>query len=203
MRFAGLLLLFYCACTSSAHALTLEEVESNLSSFEILKSSFQQTRYVSGLSAPLESSGHLLLARNNGLAWIQAKPFEVSFIFTEDLFTEVFPGQPKKITKKTDKAQIFKLTNLFATFFSGGHKVLKDFFDLQLSSESAQLWQIILVPKNSRLKKIIKEVHIQGSQLIDQVTVYETNGNSAVIRFYDTVTDSKLLNDEKNYYFQK
>lgn len=202
MRLAGLIVLLCCASSSVAHALTLGEVESNLSSFELLKSNFQQTRYVSGLSAPLESSGHLFLSRDDGLAWIQVKPFGISFIFTEDLFVENSPGQLKKVSKRSDKPQIFKLIALFETFFSGNYQILSDFFDLEFSFEGGQLWQLILIPKDTRLKKIIKEIHVQGSQLINQVTLYENSGNRAVIRFYDTVTDSKLLNDEKKYYFQ-
>lgn len=202
MRTVAIFFMMFWLSASFGNAMTLEDVERNLSSINVFRSNFSQTRYVSGLSEPLESSGHLLLLKNSGLAWIQKKPFEVSFIFTEEHFVQKFPGQGEKVTKRSERPQIFRLTDLFATIFSGGHKFLKDYFELQFFPQDNDSWKIILVPIDARLKKVFMSVQLLGSQLINQATIYETSGNKTVINFYDMKTDSVILSDEENYFFK-
>jgi len=202
MRSCGLFLLTLLFLSSNACAVTLAEVESGLSGFDVLRSSYRQTRHVAGLSAPLEASGNLLMTRENGLAWMQEKPFQVSYVFTDDSLIENSPGVPKKLTKKADKPQLFQVANLFTTIFSGDKKLLKEYFELQFITQDNDLWKIILVPKNSRLKKFFKSVQLQGSQLVEIVTVYEASGNKTVINFYNMTTGPTLLSDEEKSYFQ-
>ncbi len=202
MRSFGLSLLTLLFLSSHACAVTLDEVESDLSGFDTLRSSYRQTRHVSGLSAPLEASGSLLMTRDNGLAWMQEKPFQVSYVFTDDNFIENSPGGSRKVTKKADKPQLFQVANLFTTIFSGDKKLLKEYFELQFITQDNDLWKIILVPKNSRLKKFFKSVQLQGSQLVEIVTVYEASGNKTVINFYNMTTGPTLLSDEEKSYFQ-
>jgi outer membrane lipoprotein-sorting protein len=202
MRAFCLLLLTLLFWSSLTCAVTLDEVESDLSSFDTLRSSYRQTRHVSGLSAPLEASGSLLMSRDNGLAWMQEKPFQVSYVFTDDNFIENSPGGSRKVTKKADKPQLFQVANLFSTIFSGDKKLLKEYFELQFLTQDNALWKIILIPKNSRLKKLFKSVQLQGSQLVEIVTVYEASGNKTVINFYNMTTEPIQLSDEEKSYFQ-
>jgi outer membrane lipoprotein-sorting protein len=202
MRAFCLLLLTLLSWSSLTCAVTLDEVESDLSSFDTLRSSYRQTRHVSGLSSPLEASGSLLMTRDNGLAWMQEKPFQVSYVFTDDNFIENSPGGSRKVTKKADKPQLFQVANLFSTIFSGDKKLLKEYFELQFLTQDNALWKIILIPKNSRLKKLFKSVQLQGSQLVEIVTVYEAGGNKTVINFYNMTTGPTLLSDEEKSYFQ-
>ncbi len=202
MRALCLLLLTLLFWPSLTYAVTLDDVESDLSSFDTLRSSYRQTRHVSGLSAPLEASGSLLMTRDNGLAWMQEKPFQVSYVFTDDNFIENSPGGSRKVTKKADKPQLFQVANLFSTIFSGDKKLLKEYFELQFLTQDNALWKIILIPKNSRLKKLFKSVQLQGSQLVEIVTVYEASGNKTVINFYNMTTETTPLSDEEKSYFQ-
>jgi len=202
MRAFCLLLLTLLSWSSLTCAVTLDEVESDLSSFDTLRCSYRQTRHVSGLSAPLEASGSLLMTRDNGLAWMQEKPFQVTYVFTDDNFIENSPGGSRKVTKKADKPQLFQVANLFSTIFSGDKKLLKEYFELQFLTQDNALWKIILIPKNSRLKKLFKSVQLQGSQLLEIVTVYEASGNKTVINFYNMTTGPTLLSDEEKSYFQ-
>ena len=202
MRFFGLFLLTLLFLSSYACAETLAEVESDLSGLDTLRSRYRQTRHVSGLSAPLEASGTLLMSRGNGLVWKQEKPFPASYVFTEDSLIENAPGVAEKITKKTDKPQLFRIADLFTTIFAGDKKLLREYFELQFIPRNDDLWKIILVPRSSRLKKFFKSVQLQGSQLLEIVTVYEASGNKTVVNFYDTTTGPTLLSDEEKSYFQ-
>ena len=86
-------------------------------------------------------------------------------------------------------------------------KLDKDwFFDQQLEKYQAVksnfLQTDINYNENSKLKKLFKKILIQGTVLIDKVTILETNGNKSEIDFYNTETSKIELSDEERKFFQ-
>ncbi len=198
--------LFLCLCLGASlvvpcSAVTFPELESNLSGVDVLRAQYRQTRFISGLDAPLDSSGTLLLVRNKGVVWSQVEPFQVQFVLTDEMIAETFGDQPRKIKSKADHGELFRFVGFFSSIFDGDKAALEKTFKIDFVSLNDDRWEMNLTPNIAKIKKVFSGVKLQGRLLVEDVEIVEASGNRTVIHFDDLSTSPTVLSiDEKQYF---
>lgn len=202
MRVATLALVLLLCSTTYGFTLTRTELEQQLLSIQVLRAKYHQTRHVSGLAAPLESSGRLLMAKDTGLVWKQEKPFPAEFVFTESTVSETLPGQPQKVKPRTEQADIFKLVSMITELLQGKTSSLEKIFDTNFKEETDDRWSLVLMPKDSRIRKAFSSITLSGGSLIESMEIIEKSSNKSVIEFLDQSTSPPALTSDETRYFQ-
>lgn len=202
MKLVGLLLALLLAGVFPGHAASRAEVEKRLAYVDVLRARYSQTRYIQGLAEPLTSSGTLLLARLQGLVWTQQEPFRMQYVITRDVLVQNLPGQPRRIRKKAENAELFRFISLFASPLEGRPAQLDELFDISFTQESSAAWTMILVPRPERMRKLFASVTLKGDDFIEEVVISEASGNRTVIKFRDVTTTPSVLSQDEKLYFE-
>ena len=189
-------------CTSPAYAVTLDEVKSHLAAVDVLRASYRQIRFVTGLNEPLESAGTLLLARNTGLVWSQQEPFQVQYVMTDEVLLQQFPGQPRQVKKKADNRELFKFVSLVSSLFAEQGTGLEQSFDIDFAVQAGGAWKITLTPRAANIRKVFATIQLAGKQLVEDVEINEASGNKTLIHFSDMGTSPAFLSTDEKLYFQ-
>ncbi|GAL02452.1 putative transmembrane protein [Photobacterium aphoticum] len=82
---------------TESQTLTLAALQQRLAAQTLVRGDFVQTRHMAMFNAPLVSSGHFLLAQDQGLQWQQTVPFLVSLILTQDKLSQQFADNPAQV----------------------------------------------------------------------------------------------------------
>ena len=198
----SLLLLVFTVIPTRALAVSLQDVEQNLASITTLRGRYQQVRHIKGLAAPLKSSGRLFFDRATGLVWIQEEPFKTSYAFTKERMVISVDKQNKKVIKKDESSDSFRFNELVSTAFAGDHRLILEYFDLQFQDLGEASWKIYLVPKKSVFRRMLRSIQLKGKRHLENVAIFESNGNRTDLDFFGIQTDAGLLSNEENRYFQ-
>jgi len=182
----------------SAQAISLIDLQKQLTSQTLLQGEFTQTKNVKMFKKPLISKGIFLLTQSQGLMWHQQTPFPVSLILTKNKLRQQFSDKPADIIEAKDNPMVFYFSHLFLSLFQGDIKALQAQFNIQLISNK-QGWQLDLTPKSAPLNKVFSTITIQGNQYIDSLTLSELSGDSSVIEFEKvSAIPTKLSKQEKD-----
>ena len=186
-------------CSFSASALTLEQLQQQLMTQQILRGEFTQSKRLKMFKQPLRASGEFLLSHQKGLVWKQITPFPVSLILAEDKLRQQFAGQTAEIIQASDNPMVFYFSHLFLSLFKGDLKALESQFEIHLN-EKKQLdsWSLQLMPSQAPLNKVFKNIYITGKKQIEVLTLVELNGDSSTIQFSNLTTQPPSLSQQEN-----
>ncbi|MGL5178061.1 MAG: outer membrane lipoprotein carrier protein LolA, partial [Aeromonas veronii] len=106
---ARLTLLLLALLSLPTQAITLADVQQQLTAADTRSARFEQERQISGLTQALRSSGELLLVKGKGLWWQQQKPFPLTLTLTPTRMVQQLPGQP---AQTLDSPQLLEFSNL-------------------------------------------------------------------------------------------
>lgn len=140
------------------------------------QANFRQIRYIKASDLTLESTGKLLIQNNTNLTWKQTEPFPHEVIITPTAIYSIENGK----RKETKNPVVFHMSNIVFGLFNGELTDLKKKFEI--SGDTKKL-DIVLKPKDSLLKKIIKKIHVKGKKYIHSFELYEKSGNTLKITF--------------------
>ena len=193
-------LLFLCG-SFSAQAITLDNLQKQLTAQTLLRGDFTQTKNVKMFKKPLLSNGSFLLTQSQGLVWQQKKPFPVSLILTKDKLRQQFSDKPADIIQAKDNPMVFYFSHLFLSLFQGDIKALQAQFDIVLSNNKEN-WKLELTPKSTPLNKVFSTITIEGHQYIKSLVLAELNGDSSVILFNNTSEQPNTLTKQEKDAFK-
>ncbi|WP_318507068.1 LolA family protein [Photobacterium leiognathi] len=190
----------------SAHAITLEQLQKNLSSTPLVRGDFTQKREMAMFDQPLLSSGQFLLSAKNGLWWHQTQPMPVSLVLTQDKLSQQFDNQPAQVLSASDNPMVFYFSHVFLSLFKGDTSQLTEQFDLSLKeikdSTTNNQWQLVLTPKAAPLDKVFSKIEIEGGKFINELELDEIRGDKTIITFSQQKTTPATLTSEEQRVFQ-
>ncbi|MGL4250380.1 MAG: outer membrane lipoprotein carrier protein LolA [Aeromonas sp.] len=162
-------------------AITLADVQQQLTAADARSARFEQERRVSGLTQALQSSGELLLVKGKGLWWQQQTPFPLTLTLTPTRMVQQLPGQP---TQTLDTPQLLEFSKLMLALFDPSEAALDSYFRHSLASEG-EAWTLTLEPIRTPLDKVFASLVLKGRHELASLAIHDKQGDVTLIRFVD------------------
>ncbi|WP_279506868.1 outer membrane lipoprotein carrier protein LolA [Aeromonas veronii] len=178
-------------------AITLADVQQQLTAADARSARFEQERQISGLTQALRSSGELLLVKGKGLWWQQQKPFPLTLTLTPTRMVQQLPGQP---AQTLDSPQLLEFSNLMLALFDPSEAALDNYFRHRLSSEGEE-WTLTLEPIRSPLDKVFASLVLKGRHELASLAIHDKQGDVTLIRFVDWQLKTLPLSAEEQSRF--
>lgn len=194
---ARLTLLLLALLSWPTLAITLADVQQQLTAADARSARFEQERQISGLTQALRSSGELLLVKGQGLWWQQQKPFPLTLTLTPTRMVQQLPGQP---AQTLDSPQLLEFSNLMLALFDPSEAALDNYFRHKLASEGEE-WTLTLEPIRSPLDKVFASLVLKGRHELASLAIHDKQGDVTLIRFVDWQLKSLPLSTEEQSRF--
>lgn len=194
---ARLTLLLLALLSWPTLAITLADVQQQLTAADARSARFEQERQISGLTQPLRASGELLLVKGKGLWWQQQKPFPLTLTLTPTRMVQQLPGQP---AQTLDSPQLLEFSNLMLALFDPSEAALDNYFRHRLSSEGEE-WTLTLEPIRSPLDKVFASLVLKGRHELASLAIHDKQGDVTLIRFVDWQLKTLPLSAEEQSRF--
>lgn len=178
-------------------AITLADVQQQLTAADARSARFEQERQISGLTQALRSSGELLLVKGKGLWWQQQKPFPLTLTLTPTRMVQQLPGQP---AQTLDSPQLLEFSNLMLALFDPSEAALDNYFRHKLASEGEE-WTLTLEPIRSPLDKVFASLVLKGRHELASLAIHDKQGDVTLIRFVDWQLKTLPLSTEEQSRF--
>ncbi|HHQ4763396.1 TPA: outer membrane lipoprotein carrier protein LolA [Aeromonas veronii] len=178
-------------------AITLADVQQQLTAADARSARFDQERQISGLTQALRSSGELLLVKGKGLWWQQQKPFPLTLTLTPTRMVQQLPGQP---AQTLDSPQLLEFSNLMLALFDPSEAALDNYFRHKLASEGEE-WTLTLEPIRSPLDKVFASLVLKGRHELASLAIHDKQGDVTLIRFVDWQLKTLPLSTEEQSRF--
>lgn len=178
-------------------AITLADVQQQLTAADARSARFEQERQISGLTQALRSSGELLLVKGQGLWWQQQKPFPLTLTLTPTRMVQQLPGQP---AQTLDSPQLLEFSNLMLALFDPSEAALDNYFRHKLASEGEE-WTLTLEPIRSPLDKVFASLVLKGRHELASLAIHDKQGDVTQIRFVDWQLKTLPLSTEEQSRF--
>ncbi|WP_321149497.1 outer membrane lipoprotein carrier protein LolA [Aeromonas jandaei] len=194
---ARLTLLLLALLSWPTLAITLADVQQQLTAADARSARFEQERQISGLTQALRSSGELLLVKGKGLWWQQQKPFPLTLTLTPTRMVQQLPGQP---AQTLDSPQLLEFSNLMLALFDPSEATLDNYFRHKLASEGEE-WTLTLEPIRSPLDKVFASLVLKGRHELTSLAIHDKQGDVTLIRFVDWQLKTLPLSTEEQSRF--
>lgn len=194
---ARLTLLLLALLSWPTQAITLADVQQQLTAADARSARFEQERQISGLTQALRSSGELLLVKGKGLWWQQQKPFPLTLTLTPTRMVHQLPGQP---AQTLDSPQLLEFSNLMLALFDPSEAALDNYFRHKLASEGEE-WTLTLEPIRSPLDKVFASLVLKGRHELASLAIHDKQGDVTLIRFVDWQLKTLPLSAEEQSRF--
>ena len=194
---ARLTLLLLALLSWPTLAITLADVQQQLTAADARSAHFEQERQISGLTQALRSSGELLLVKGQGLWWQQQKPFPLTLTLTPTRMVQQLPGQP---AQTLDSPQLLEFSNLMLALFDPSEAALDNYFRHKLASEGEE-WTLTLEPIRSPLDKVFASLVLKGRHELASLAIHDKQGDVTLIRFVDWQLKTLPLSTEEQSRF--
>ncbi len=194
---ARLTLLLLALLSWPTLAITLTDVQQQLTAADARSARFEQERQISGLTQALRSSGELLLVKGKGLWWQQQKPFPLTLTLTPTRMVQQLPGQP---AQTLDSPQLLEFSNLMLALFDPSEAALDNYFRHKLASEGEE-WTLTLEPIRSPLDKVFASLVLKGRHELASLAIHDKQGDVTLIRFVDWQLKTLPLSAEEQSRF--
>ncbi|KAB0670071.1 outer membrane lipoprotein carrier protein LolA [Aeromonas veronii] len=178
-------------------AITLADVQQQLTAADARSARFEQERQISGLTQALRSSGELLLVKGQGLWWQQQKPFPLTLTLTPTRMVQQLPGQP---AQTLDSPQLLEFSNLMLALFDPSEAALDNYFRHKLASEEEE-WTLTLEPIRSPLDKVFASLVLKGRHELASLAIHDKQGDVTQIHFVDWQLKTLPLSTEEQSRF--
>ncbi|MDU8924504.1 outer membrane lipoprotein carrier protein LolA [Pasteurellaceae bacterium LIM206] len=192
IKFGILLLTLF---ISTAQAFDLTDLENQLKQTQSSQGQFEQQKRLRGVDKPLVSSGEFALVQQKGLLWRLEKPIQyitrISFGTGIDYWAN---GQWVKAEMSLGATTQIRL---FLDLLGGNTNELKKQFNIQLNGNE-ESWQAILIPNTVLLKQIFNKIEINGTQTVNQILLFETQGDSTLIELKNQKLNQPLVGFVQN-----
>lgn len=174
--------------TPSAFSFSLTDLSVQLQQPKHIQGKFVQLRYLHSLTNPLQTEGIFALKPKYGLYWQTNKPFEVRLrVYSSGIEQWNTLEQNWQSTQKNGQTEQIKL---FMALLAGDMHTLEQHFNISLTGH-AQHWQLTLQPKTIIMKKIFAKIEIEGNQYLQQITLFEKQGDKTILKF-NSITQQPL-----------
>ncbi|WP_457635921.1 LolA family protein [Persephonella sp.] len=181
--FASFLIVF-----SFSFGGVLDDLQEKLKDVSSIQADFLQRTYMPDLEQPEEFKGKIFITKDQKIKIIYEKPIKQIYFLDKDQLT-IYTPEDKQVIKSHLTDQFF-LLRIFRAFMS--EEGLKSLFNVEKEVSKGDFTDLILrVKGESRIKKV--ELILGKNLTVDQMIVWDTEGNRMEISFYDFKYSKKPL----------
>lgn len=180
-----------------ANAWTLEKIQHQIASHPVVRAQFTQSRWIGNMPQPLQSSGQVLIAQDQGIQWQQIKPFSLSLVLTQERMVQQIADLPPEIISATSNPQVFGVVRLLQAVLQANTDTLQENFDMTLQDNQPHHWQLQLTPTQEPLNRLFQSITLGGYMAVETVVLKDTQGDRTEINFSafnfvpDTLTNAE------------
>ncbi|MFT2091848.1 outer membrane lipoprotein carrier protein LolA [Paraglaciecola sp. 2405UD69-4] len=170
-QFLSLLILLLSLQSQVSHGLEVSWLNQDK-----LQGQFTQEKHLAALSRPFVSHGEYLYSKETGLQWHTLKPVNNYLLINKNGVSEKqADGQYKILTSDTS------FSALLLPIFSGDFETLKQHFSISETNTG-----LTLKPLDQAVSDVMQSLElIISEQALQQITLYEANGNLTQIYLRD------------------
>ena len=173
---------FICIAVSSANAdQTLQAISQQVNMDAPIAGQFEQQKYLQILPHPLLSKGIYQLNQEGYLLWQVTSPIASELRFDDTGIQQFIDGK-QAWAVASDKPGVATIGEVLRAVLSSNWDSLKQYFSVD-SQLSDTYWEINLVPTSPGLATAIKRIHLQGEHQLQQMTLFEANGDRTELLF--------------------
>ncbi|MCR4539625.1 outer membrane lipoprotein carrier protein LolA [Pseudomonas sp. 18.1.10] len=181
-----------------AHAFDLQQLSDQLAKPSVIHGNFTQEKHLRALPQPLVSKGTFVLAKDHGLLWLLKTPLQQDYrISAQGIARRDATGWQPLPNKSAGAEQ----NRLFLAVLQGDSSGLQRDFELQLKG-AANDWKLTLIPRSLLLKQVFTQINIDGGELVQNIELLETQGDSTLLRMQDSTAALPLSDAERHDFAQ-
>ncbi|WP_456464218.1 LolA family protein [Persephonella sp.] len=166
----------------------LDDLQEKLKDVSSIQADFFQRTYMPDLEQPEEFKGKIFITKDQKIKIIYEKPIKQIYFLDKDQLT-IYTPEDKQVIKSNLTDQFF-LLRIFRAFIS--EEGLKSLFNVEKEVSKGDFIDLILrVKGKSRIKKV--ELILKKNLTVDQMIVWDKEGNRMEISFYDFKYSKKPL----------
>ncbi|MBW8309800.1 MAG: outer membrane lipoprotein carrier protein LolA [Candidatus Paracaedibacteraceae bacterium] len=151
---------------------SLEKISQSLGHDGVLTASFIQKKKITGLPAPLVSSGTLTVQNGKGIVWETETPFPITLLLNQHGIFQIDEG--KKTNLVHGRNQDKTILNILSKVLNGNFNTITEFKVKVLEMEGDNYWKIDLLAQGA-IAKFITKIQIDGNQFIRKIVIQRAN----------------------------
>jgi hypothetical protein len=196
MTMKACLLLLFAAASLPCRADVANDIQKQLSPFEVLRGRFDQQKSIRIIRRPLKSAGTFVLLKGKGLLWNTETPIGGTLKITRDEIVQIKNGKAAYELKASSQPALKLVGDLLFAVFSADLNELRRHFEISGSMENGH-WKAALRPKEAWMARVAKSITLEGGTALEALGIDEANGDRTQIRFSGVDLNSRLSPSEK------
>lgn len=177
----------------------LTRVAAQLDKHAVVRAEFAQSKQISGLKRPLQTSGQIVFAREHGVLWQIEQPYKVGYILSEDKVVEIAADGTRKERLARDLPGLAQVGRIFRAMLGANTTALREYFDIQTQG-AAGSWSLALTPRQAQMAQFIERLDINGGAFVDGIRIQEKGGDLTQIRFRNSSAAAALSESEQKLF---
>lgn len=159
----------------------VDQLMSTLARRKSGRATFTETKYLSMLEKPVESSGELVFVAPDRLEKRTLKPKPENLVVEGDMVT-VERGGKRFTMPLPNYPELAAFIDSLRGTLAGNRDVLERYYRLRLAGRASR-WTLTLTPADSRMAAVVSEVRIDGSHdALDTVEIRQPDGDRSVMK---------------------
>ncbi len=177
----------------------VEKISQTAASIRTMECQFSQVKTLGFLNDKLTSGGRMLFVAEGGkLRWEYQQPYSYTFILNGD--KAYIRSVKSRQTIDIRQSRLFQsIAEVMMNSVTGKSLTTSRDFGCEMYSRGDE-WQAVLTPKRKELKKLFSTIRLHfssGRQMVTQVEMAETSGDTTVITLKNVKTNGRI--DEKMF----
>lgn len=184
LRIAVLVLLSWSLpCHAGNAEWNVQALMQNLSSVQSSQGKFTESKFLSMLNRPIESSGTLSFHAPGHLEKHTLTPKVESLVLDEGVLTiDSRTRNIKRTLVLQEYPAVWAIVESIRSTLAGDLPTLQRFYKIRLEGDAAQ-WKMTLLPVERQTREVIREIRIagKGSRILS-IETFESNGDHALMK---------------------
>ena len=158
----------------------IEQLMQLLSKTQSARASFVETKSISMLDAPVESSGELFYKAPDHFEKRTLKPKPESMVLEGNTLV-LERGKKKRSLQLQNYPEIAAFIESIRGTLAGDRQALERTYQLDLQG-SRQQWELLLKPIDSKMQKIVEHIRISGVEnVLRTIEITQADGDSSLM----------------------
>mgnify|MGYP003673223961 CR=1 FL=1 len=184
LRYFRLIALIGLTSTFSTAALaaplSLAQLMASLAKSPQGAATFTETKTISILEQPIESSGELLFIAPDRLEKRTLKPRTETVVLDGDILT-VERGSRKHVLPLKNYPEVAGMIESIRATLAGDRTALEKIYHLALNGDHER-WALELTPLDAKVRKVIARIRIEGTKdVVRSVNILQADGDSSLM----------------------
>lgn len=169
---------------------------------ERLEGRFVEERHLTGLSAPLNSTGRFMLVPGTGLLWRSETPFDTVLVITPKGIVQMVNGSEAQRLPAARLPFLAGFYDMLSGALGGDWSAVARDFTMDRRAETGG-WSLVLTPLHADdpAATQLQSITITGSDFVDAVEIHRPNGDWERLAFLDQKRSSAPLAPEDRRLF--